>query len=182
MILATLAASWQGMQAIHELGHVLGAQITGGQVARVVWHPMTISRTELAVNPHPGMVVWAGPIVGILAPLALWTLASTFQLPGTYLIRFFAGFCCIANGAYIAGGAWDGFGDCGVMCRHGSPIWLLWVFGLVTVPTGLWLWHGQGEYFGMGQAQGRVECGATIAALLIAVFLTVLGWTLGGKD
>lgn len=45
------------MQAIHECGHVLGAWLTGGQVARVVLNPLTLSRTDLAENPRPLVVV-----------------------------------------------------------------------------------------------------------------------------
>ena len=48
--------SWLGMQAVHELGHVLGALASGGRVARVVLHPLTISRTDLVANPRPALV------------------------------------------------------------------------------------------------------------------------------
>jgi len=71
LILSMLAGSWLGMQAVHELGHVLGALMTGGRVARVVLHPTTISRTELVTNPSPLIVVWGGPVFGALAPLLL---------------------------------------------------------------------------------------------------------------
>lgn len=65
LIGSTLLGSWLGMQAVHELGHVAGAWLTGGRVERVVLHPLTISRTDLATNPHPLPVVWAGPVVSI---------------------------------------------------------------------------------------------------------------------
>jgi hypothetical protein len=86
------------MQSVHEAGHVVGAWLTGGRVARVVLHPLTISRTDLAENPEPLIVVWAVPIVGVLMPLLLWVLASTFRLRATFALRFFAGFCLLANG------------------------------------------------------------------------------------
>ena len=54
--------SWLGMQAVHELGHVLGAILTGGRVTTVVLHPLTISRTDVFPNPHPLIEVWAGAI------------------------------------------------------------------------------------------------------------------------
>src|SRR5260221_4916233 len=47
LIVSTLLGSWLGMQAVHELGHVIGAWLTGGQVSQVVLHPLTISRTHL---------------------------------------------------------------------------------------------------------------------------------------
>ena len=129
------------MLAVHEFGHVLGAWLTGGQVAKVVLHPLTISRTDLAYNPHPLVVVWAGPLVGVLLPLLCWVSAATLRMPGVCVLRFFAGFCLIANGAYIAVGSFDGVGDCGEMLRHRSAMWQLWLFGAITVPSALWLWQ-----------------------------------------
>ena len=53
LIVSTLALSWFGMMVVHESGHVLGAWLTGGTVAKVVLHPLAISRTDLALNPQP---------------------------------------------------------------------------------------------------------------------------------
>ena len=50
LMVATLLGSWLGMQAVHESGHALGALLSGGRVARVVLHPLTISRTDLSVG------------------------------------------------------------------------------------------------------------------------------------
>ena len=121
LIISVLVASWMGMQALHEFGHVLGAWITGGKVSKVVWHPLTISRTDLSYNPRPLLVVWAGPVVGVLLPLASWGLAVAIRGPGAFVNRFFAGFCLIANGAYIAFGSFDGLeivARCSVMARR----------------------------------------------------------------
>ena len=181
LIVSVLAASWMGMQAVHEFGHVLGAWITGGKVSKVVWHPLTISRTDLSYNPRPLLVVWAGPVVGVLLPLASWGLAVAMRGPGAFVNRFFAGFCLIANGAYIAFGSFDGIGDCSTMLRHGSPIWSLWLFGAVTMPIGLWLWHRQGEHFGLGAAKGQVSRGAAYRCLAASILLVVIALTLGGE-
>src|SRR5207244_10439690 len=81
LICSTLLGSWLGMQAVHELGHVLGAWLTGGRVARVVLYPLTISRTDLADNPRPLVVVWAGPLVGVTIPLLLWAVRANARLP-----------------------------------------------------------------------------------------------------
>ncbi len=142
LIVSTLAASWWGMQAVHELGHVLGAVTTGGRVANVALHPLTISRTDVAPNPHPLPVVWARPVFGVLAPLALWGVFQVLRVRGAFVLRFFAGLCLIANGAYVAGGALTRVGDSAEMLRHGSPAWLLGLFGAAAIPAGLWLWHG----------------------------------------
>lgn len=180
LAVSTLLGSWLGLQAVHEAGHVLGARLTGGRVARVVLHPLSISRTDLAENPHPLAVAWAGPIFGVLAPGALWGSAAAARAPGAFLLRFFAGACLVANGCYLGAGWIDGAGDCGDLMRHGAPVWSLLLFGAVTVPAGLWLWHGQGPHFGLGDARGRVSARAAYAALLICILLIALGLAVGG--
>jgi hypothetical protein len=59
--------------------------------------------------------------------------------------RFVAGFCLIANGAYISIGSFDRIGDCGEMLQTGTPLWVMLTFGGVTIPLGLYLWHGLGS-------------------------------------
>ena len=170
------------MQAVHEAGHAIGAWATGGRVTRVVLHPLTISRTDLAQNPHPLIVVWAGPVFGACAPLLAWALAAALRLPGAFVLRFFAGFCLIANGLYIGVGSIQGIGDCGEMLRHGSAAWQLWLFGFATSPAGLALWHGQSAHFGFGPAQGRVSRGVAGVVLLVCGALVILGFFLGNQS
>jgi hypothetical protein len=181
LIASVFLGSWLGMQAAHESGHVVGAWLTGGRVARVVLHPLTISRTDLAENPSPLLVVWAGPILGSMLPLGAWGIAAALWRDWAWLPRFFAGFCLVANGAYIAGGAFDGVGDAGVMLRNGSPMWSLLVFGAVTVPMGLWLWNGQGPRFGLGPAGGKVNPAAAYACLAALIALIALGLAVDGE-
>ncbi|MFO0967773.1 MAG: hypothetical protein U0793_19600 [Gemmataceae bacterium] len=181
LIFSTLLASWLGMQAVHELGHVLGAWVSGGRVARVVLHPLTISRTDFAENPSPLLGVWAGPIFGVLAPLLLWGAAVALGLPVAFLFRFFAGFCLLANGLYIGVGFFDRVGDAGDMLRHGAAPWHLWLFGALTAPLGLWLWHRQGSHFGLGAAKGRVNHRVAYGALIVCVLLTVFGFLVDGE-
>jgi hypothetical protein len=179
LIASTLLGSWLGMQAVHEAGHVLAAWLSGGHVARVVLYPLTISRTDVDDNRAPLFVVWAGPVFGVAAPLALWLLAAAARLPGAFVLRFFAGFCLIANGAYIAVGSFDRVGDCGVMLQHGSAPWQLWLFGAVTVVPGFWLWHRQGPAFGLGR--GQVSAGVAYGTLVVCVGLVALGFVIGGE-
>jgi hypothetical protein len=181
LILSTLLGSWLGMQAIHECGHAVGAWLTGGSVARMVLHPLTISRTDLADNPDPLVVVWAGPVVGVAAPLLVWAVAAAAGLPGAFVLRFFAGFCLLANGLYIGVGSFDRVGDCGEMLRHGSPMWHLWLFGLLTAPPGLWLWHRQGRHFGLGMAKEAVNPGVAYVSFAACVGLVILGFVVGGE-
>ena len=153
--------SWLAMQATHELGHILAAWLTGGTVERVILEPLAISRTDVSPNPSPLAVAWAGPLVGVALPLLLATLCHwRFRSPRVssknsvavqvplrrvvdprLLANFFAGFCLIANGAYIGIGSFDRIGDAGDLLRHGSPQWLLIVFGLAAISSGLFIWH-----------------------------------------
>jgi hypothetical protein len=172
---STLLASWLGMQAVHEAGHVLGAKLTGGKIEAVCLNPLTISHTELSDNPYPFLVVWAGPVVGVVVPVLVWSVAAGLRRPGAFLLRFFAGFCLIANGAYIAGGSVDGIGDAGVMLRNGTSTLAVWVFGGTTVPAGLALWHGQSRHFGFGPHPEPVRCGHALSAAIVTVGLIAIG-------
>lgn len=53
LIASTLAFSWLGMMIVHEFGHIAGAWLTGGTIAKPVPHPLAFSRTDLSHNPHP---------------------------------------------------------------------------------------------------------------------------------
>lgn len=177
LIASTLIFSWLGMRIAHEAGHVLGARATGGVVSRVVLHPLAFSRTDFAHNPHPLFVAWSGGVFGAVAPLACFGLAYAFRLPGWYVLRFFAGFCLIANGLYLAVGSFDRVGDAGDLLKHGAAAWQLWLFGLATAPMGLFLWHRLGPHFGLGAARGRISpvvTGVTAGACVAIVLLETL--------
>jgi hypothetical protein len=179
LLLSTLAASWLAMQLVHETGHVAGAWLSGGTIERVVLHPLELSRTDLRFNPHPLLVSWAGPVVGVALPLGFWALTWALRLTFRYLARFFAGFCLVANGVYVGAGAVTRIGDGGTMLAHGAPQWTLLLFALVTTPAGLFLWHREGRHFGLGPTPERV--GLLASALTTTVFMVLLlyGVTLG---
>ena len=167
---------WLTMQAVHELGHVVCAVATGGTVAKVVLHPLAISRTDTSGSSHPMLVAWAGPAIGVAVPLALLAFVKAAMAKWDYLVQFFAGFCLIANGAYVGVGSFQGIGDAGDLIRQGSPIGSLWLFGMAAVPLGLCLWNGLGPRFGLGQAEGKVDGVAAYlssALLLLVVVLEV---------
>lgn len=173
LIASTLALYWLGMQAVHELGHVLAAWAGGEGVDRVVLHPLTISRTDASHDRHPLAVVWGGPLVGAVLPAGLLALTRHLPSRSPYLLRFFAGFCLVANGVYLGVGSFDGVGDAGDLLRYGAPRWTLIAFGLIGVPAGFIYWHGLGPHFGLGQAKGRVDrrAAAGTLGLLVAVLL-----------
>ncbi len=140
-----LTLSWFAMMAMHEAGHVVGALLTGGTVKQVILYPLSISRTDVQPNPHPSIVVWMGPLLGSLIPAIVWWLVPRRLPVARSLSTFFLGFCLVANGAYIAFGASDRVGDCGVMLRSGSPAWTLYLFGAITIPMGFAIWHRLGS-------------------------------------
>jgi hypothetical protein len=179
---ASLLLAWLFMQAVHEAGHVLGAWLSGGHVVRVVLHPLAISRTDVAPNPNPLFEIWAGPVFGVVFPLALWITSGLGFPPAAAWLRFFAGFCLIANGAYLGYGLIEPIGDAQELIRFGAPSWCLGLFGLITVLGGLALWHGLGPEFGMGP-HGRAiswRAATTSAAALLIVSLIELG--LSGRE
>ena len=96
------------------------------------------------------------------------------------MLQFFAGFCLIANGAYIGIGSLGKIGDAGEILRHGIAIWLLWLFGAVCFPFGLYLWNGLGPHFGLGAAAGKVDhraafvsCGLFVITVILEVALSL---------
>ncbi|MHC5538353.1 zinc metalloprotease [Singulisphaera rosea] len=180
LIVSTVLGSWLGMQAIHELGHVIGTAVSGGHVSGVFLHPFGLSRTEHSSNPRPLVVAWAGPVAGVMLPLVFWAGAIALRVPGAFVLRFFAGFCLIANGAYLTFGSFERVGDAGELLRHGSPAWSLWLFGAVACPVGLWLWHRQGQHFGLGDTGAQVSTGVTYATSLVLISLMTLGLLIGG--
>lgn len=162
------------MQLVHESGHVLGALATGGRVTHVELKPWTISRTDVEPNPHPLVERWSGPIIGSMLPLAGWGIASMLRQSWAYLLRFFAGFCLIANGAYLGVGAFWPVGDAADILRVEPSRWPLVVFGTAAAAGGFALWHRLGPAFGLGPAgQGvnrrevvRVWC---VAGVIIGI-------------
>lgn len=179
LIVSLLICSWLGMQMIHELGHILGAWLTGGHVTRVVLHPLTLSRTDVSPNPHPLQVVWFGPFIGAVLPLVSYLAAKSARLSWAYLLRFFAGFCLLANGLYVGVGSFARVGDCSDMLQQGSSIWHLWLFGLLTTPLGLGLWHRQGAQFGFGPAAEKINPNHAIAAMTVGLLLISLSLAVG---
>jgi hypothetical protein len=174
LIVSALGFSWLGMMAVHELGHVIHLWLTGGTVGYVVLHPLALSYTHPGHNPHPLVVAWGGAIWGCALPMAVWGIVRVAARPWEYLARLFAGFCLMANGAYLAADAFVQAGDGRELVSHGSPLWLLVTVGLAALAAGLGLWNGLGPHFGLGPACGRVDRRAAIGTNLALVLVVVL--------
>lgn len=181
LIGSMLIACWLGMQAIHECGHVLTAWFTGGEVECVGLHPLAISHTDLRYNHRPLETAWGGPVFGVLAPLVCWGLAMWLRSSLAFLLRFWAGFCLVANGAYLGFGAQTRVGDCGDLLRHGAAVWQLWLFGALTMPLGFWLWNGQGRHFGLGNQPEPIRPAVAWTALAAAFALLLVGFAVGDQ-
>ncbi|MEM7755820.1 MAG: M50 family metallopeptidase [Planctomycetota bacterium] len=132
-----IACSWPVINWTHEVGHVLSAELTGGEVSRVVPDPRTFARTEYAANPTPLAVVWSGPVTGTIAGvlLALALLARRGRVLGC-TVALLGATCLLANGAYIGLGAINPIADTEVMSRLGVPRWGMAVFGIPVAVAG----------------------------------------------
>ena len=179
LIATLLPLCWLSMMAAHEGGHFLCARLTNGQVTSVVLHPFAISRTDVMPNPQPLIVCWGGPILGCIAPLFLWAVCRMLNARFAFLMRFFAGFCLIANGAYIGIGSFDGIGDAGELLRLGTSPPILWGFGLLTIPTGFLVWHGAGADFGFGPHAKAVDPAAPKLTTVLLIVIVVMEFSFG---
>jgi hypothetical protein len=180
LILSTLVASWYGMMLVHELGHVLAAWGTGSTVAEVRVPFFGLSQTEIAEYRHGALVVGMGPTVGVAVPLVVWVVARGFRARVEPLSRFFAGFCLVANGGYMASGLFSPVGDAADLAALGVPGSAMGVPELLAVGAGLAVWNGLGRAFGFGGAEIRrgvvVAAGVWVGVTLgLVVVVGVLG-------
>jgi hypothetical protein len=143
---------WPAMMAVHELGHVINIALSGGKLARVRLHWLAFTQTDVAINPHPAFVAWGGVWWGTLIPLLATALWQWRKWPLWPVIRVFAAFCLVANGAYLgAGWRWKS-GDAGDLRDYGTPVWAMIALGAAMIAAGLWLWNGMGKHFGIDRA------------------------------
>ena len=75
LIGSTVALSWLGMMAVHELGHVSHLWLSGGTVEYVLLHPAQLSYTQPGGNPRPLFVAAGGAVWGCGLPLLVWLIA-----------------------------------------------------------------------------------------------------------
>jgi len=170
--------SWLLMQVIHECGHVLAALLAGGTVVHVDLHPLRISETIVRPKPHPLFIIWAGPIFGCLLPSLIWLAIRCVKNSSEFVLRFFAGFCLIANGAYLGSGILDPVGDAFDLVQLGTSRWLLGLFGLATLVMGIWLWEGIFRHLGFVRQSRPISWQQVIAvwALLTTLVLAELSF------
>jgi hypothetical protein len=173
LILTFLPWCWLMMMAVHEAGHVLAAWLTGASIERVVLPPLGFSQTVLGGNPQPLPVAWAGALVGCGLPLLAWVITRPFSARVTVCARFLAGFCLMANGAYLGIGAWSGDGDAGDLVAAGAAVWQLVAFGVLACAAGLWLWHGLAPAMGWRRGHEVGWRGVWMTALLLSATVVI---------
>ncbi len=85
------------------------------------------------------------PAFGGLLPLIGWFLTRPAMGRRARAWAFFAGFCLIANGAYLATVLFMPVGDTEDLLRLGTPAWTMAAVGAPMFGAGLWLWHSLGK-------------------------------------
>ena len=142
---AVVLLTWYFMLACHECGHVLHAIASGGAVHRVDIPLVGFSYTQLASNPAPAFVAWGGPVWGAILPSVLLIVSGVTRSRLLGVAQFACGFCCIANGAYLAVGGFLRAGDADDLIRGGVPLGVLLAVGAPMFAAGLFVWHIAGR-------------------------------------
>lgn len=137
--------AWLLLQVFHESGHLFHGLISGAAVDRVTLDLMGFSFTSFKYNPHPAFVAWGGPIWGALLPVFIWIMTAFLRGRFRAWLKGFAGFCLIANGAYLAAGGPMRVGDAGDLLRSGVPLIVLIMLGTAMAVAGMCMWHRLGS-------------------------------------
>ncbi len=135
---------WLAMMLVHELGHVLAAWATGGQVVYVNLYPGQLSSTLVRPNPHPSIVLWAGLLAGWIVPAAIARSVQvgplTIGKPGIrHSLNGWAAFCLLAGGVYLAIGGSEKLTDTGQLVAADWPLpWLVAIGTAVAIAGYAW--------------------------------------------
>jgi hypothetical protein len=141
LALAFLYACWIGMEAVHELGHALNAWSIGARVIDVSIPVLGTSQTTVTDNPYSRFITEGGPTWGVAIPVFACGLAYLFRRRMPEPLKFFTGFCCIANGVYMAvGWHWHNT-DAGELLRMNVPRAALIAYGVAASAFGFAIWH-----------------------------------------
>lgn len=146
VVILLLYAAWITMLAVHESGHVLHAWISGVRVIDVQLPWFGFSETIVGVVPRPPGVVVGGVLWGCLWPAILTALLACGDAGAgaPRRLRWLAawmGFCWIANGAYLAAGAWLNIGDAAELRTLGYSCGGMVLVGALLSAAGLYVWH-----------------------------------------
>ena len=127
-----LVASWVVMTFTHEMGHIIGGECCGGSLKSADLWPWRLPYSIFEPDPFPLVTLWAGLIIGVLAPVVIATIVQRDWM------WFIANFCVLANGSYIAT-AWfsgDRYLDTPKLLEHGSSPISIAVYCFLTIGFG----------------------------------------------
>lgn len=129
-LVGLLIAGWCVMTVTHESGHILAGLLAGGKLAAYDLRPWSLPFSLFSSDPFPLVTLWAGPILGVVAPV---TIAWLIRCHGT---MFMAAFCAVANGAYLATGwlSGDPWLDTTKLLQHGA--WPVSIAGYCVATIG----------------------------------------------
>ena len=120
------------MTFTHELGHIVAGFCCGGTLKAVELWPWQLPYSFFEPDPLPLVTLWGGLLSGVLVPVAVALIAKREW------IWFFAHFCVLANGVYIAT-AWfagDRYLDTPRLLEHdASPISIA-IYCILTIGFG----------------------------------------------
>lgn len=137
-----LPVFWWAMMAVHEAGHVLSVKWNGGTVDHVELRPWLLSQTERHGSAHELMDLWAGPLFGSFIPVLIWLMIRKRSQVAAIYSGFWAEFCLIINGGYLALGWLAGTNnDSGEIVAMGTSPIILVSIGLVLLGIGLYGMH-----------------------------------------
>ncbi|QDU94673.1 hypothetical protein [Lignipirellula cremea] len=127
-----LGASWCMMTFTHEMGHLIGGWASGAELRRADLRPWKLPYSIFSPDPHPLITLWAGPLLGVLVPVAMaWLVRWRWM-------GFVAHFCLLANGVYLAA-AWYAGGaylDTTKLLEHGAWPSSIALYCLLTIGFG----------------------------------------------
>ncbi len=180
LVVCTLGTSWLGMQAVHELGHLVGAWMSQATVERVVLHPLTISRMMSDIT-HSHF--WLSGLD------QSWVRDSVHSVAGQLLGKLVQCVSAALLRRVLPRGQWllhrsRIIGSCRGLRRDASVRQSTLdavVVGSTMAPAGLWLWNGQSPYFGWGGDLGKIDPRAVRVSVIAFVSLIVLGLLIGNR-
>jgi hypothetical protein len=85
------------------------------------------------------------------------------------------------HGIYLGVVSFMNAADAGDLMRHGTPHWVLVLFGVTTVPLGFCLWNGLGPHYGLGKAGGHVNYRDGIGMSILLLAIIVIEVLFGGR-
>lgn len=131
-LLLWLGVSWTVMAWTHEGGHIVGGWLMGGHLQYAELRPWLLPYSHFEPDPQPLVTLWAGPIFGAVVP---WRIA--LMVPRVHT-RFIAGFCLLANGAYLATAAYagDALLDTTKLLAAGAWSVSIGMYCLITITVG----------------------------------------------